>query len=390
METIRTAHHLAIELDATTWRLVDGLQISDDRATPVALLEVRPDGITCSPAFARARHLSEPHLDPADVARVVVGWAPETHDWHIGLLLNTPAEGEHRLRWCGLASWPDGLADEHAAEARRAGEALARILDRPFHLIPPPVAQTFEAADTQPVQITQRTAVAPALRRVAEEPLQAPPFVFEDCALVAVAKGYVWRQRARWVLQTALRAVGFLALVVLFVVLGVGSLTSGLASVNPQWLPWLGLGVGAVMLVIGLRQFWKLLTVADVVIDTAGREVRHQGRLFGRVRWRLPFEAVQYVLLSQTPARAQGHADSDGAVRVAQDAWLHLYDGRRFRLVAALGRVEGTASNWEAVRAAHKKPGRRRLSLSDIRTPAHHAARLMAETLGADVWLDIR
>ncbi len=417
-QTIRAAHNLTIELAPAHWRLVNGARQDEH---PAPLVDVDERGIACSPAFTRARKI--PHagrLNPPDVARVVVGWAPESRNWHLGLLLAAQPESGNKPRWCGLASWPTGDPVDFMAESRRAGQALAHLIDRPFHLIPPPqvappappviapAARTPvpagpaaaapvgvgaipapSPADTQPLGITAPVPAVPVVS-VPEPLVQTPPFNFADTVLRQTARGYVWQQRRRWLFGTVFRAVGLAVLVVLFLILSIGTQTSGMASVQPGWLPVLGLGVGVVLAFSSLHAVWNLLATSNVVIDTRRGEVRCRSRFLGRTRWRVPFGAVAYVLVSQAPAHSEGRKHKGDPVRIVQDVWLHVYDGRRFWPVAALERVEGESPNWEAVRVRQKQKGRRRLSLADYDTLAHHAARVMANAIGTDVWLDIR
>jgi len=218
----------------------------------------------------------------------------------------------------------------------------------------------------------------------------APPFRFDEWALVATRHGLAWRRRSRWLIERVLRAVGLVLLAGLFVVMGLGAQTGGLAAVEPAWLPWLGIAVAIVLVGQAAYNGWQLITAADVLVDRERREVRCRGRFMGDVRWRVPFAAVAYVLVSQSPARLSGRPEADEPARIAQDAWLHIYDGNQFREVAALGRVEGQSDNWGAVRRSHQRKGRRRLWLRHLDTPAHHAARVMAEALETEVWLDVR
>jgi hypothetical protein len=76
METIHAAHNLTIEFSPTTWRLVNGSRLPDQPNTRLALIEAQSLGLACAPAFARTRQLLSDRLAPADVARIVVGWAP--------------------------------------------------------------------------------------------------------------------------------------------------------------------------------------------------------------------------------------------------------------------------------------------------------------------------
>lgn len=397
LEFIRAAHNLTIELSPTSWRLYNGSAQTDPPETVIALLEARDGTITTSPAFAKARRLpADGQLDRADVARVVVGWAPESGNWHLGLLLNPVPEDGDRLRWCGLASWPSGPASEFVTQAKIAGQSLARIIDRPFRLVPPKgIDGTLQR--TQPIQPTDRLEPSEAPQPVTPLAPQAPPFEFESWRFTATPAGYLWRRPGRWRVGVAVRAVIYLALAGGFLFLGVGTLTSGMADVNPPWLPWIGIAVGIILAALSVQQVWRLLTIRDVLLDTNAREVRCRVGLAGRTRWRVPFDAVQHVLISQTPSRSEGRAVRKGASttiggappRIRQKVWLHLYDGQRFRCVAALDDVVGYSHDWEGLRTAQQTAGRRPLDVAQLDTSAHHAAQFMARTIGADVWLDV-
>lgn len=402
MELIRAAHNLTIELSPTTWRLFNGSLKSDPPDAVIALLEAREGHITCSPAFAKARRLpGDGQLSPEGVARIVVGWAPESGNWHLGLLLNGDPGAGTKIRWCGLASWPSGPASESVTQAKLAGQSLARIIDRPFRLVPPRgLGGTLQR--TQPLQPTDRMEPSD-LSQAAVTLLapQTPPFEFDGWRLVAGQQGYLWVRPDRWIVMAAAKVFGYLMLAVLFVFLGVKSQTSDLAAVNPGWLPWAGVIVGIVLAGLAVRLLWQLFTLADVLVNTTAREVICRSRLLGRTRWRVPFDAVRYVLVSQPPAHPEGlvraskkqaepgEQPAPPPMRTTQDVWIHLYDGQVFRQVAALERVEGYSHHWPAAQSAQKVPGRRHLSAGDYDTPAHHAARLLATTLGADLWLDI-
>ena len=263
-ETIHAAHNLTIQLDSTAWRLFNGTRSPDHEVT--ALLEAVPDAIRCTPTFAQARQLpNDGQLTPADVARVVVGWAPEVQSWHLGLMLAALPSTNFQTRWCGLASWPSGQAGEYRELARYAGQSLARLIDRPFYLIPPAEPVRVEIEETQPLQATARIdAVALPLtveKAVEPIPLQAPPFDFDEWTMTATPRGFIWQRRGRGLLMSAARVIGFIVLAVLFLLLGIGSQTRGLAAVNPTWLPWLGIAVAAIL------GGMALLNVAALPVD---------------------------------------------------------------------------------------------------------------------------
>ena len=416
VQFIRAAHNLTIEVKPGSWRLLNGSSATGVSESTVALCAGDSGGLTCSPGFTRARQIpGDGRLDPADVARVVVGWAPESENWHLGLLLAAHLDSGARMRWCGLASWPSGPAADYSVPARKAGEALANLIARPLHLVPPPTTQPDPLLDTQALQPTSPvTTLEPAAEREAPVraeavpypatptvppvrvptfptvPLADPPYQLEEWVMAATANGYAWMRRTHWTLFTALRVAGFLALGLVFIIMGAAMQTTEMAKVNPAWLPGLGILVGALLIVLSVRYARVLLTAVVVRIDTKRREVVCRGRTGGRVRWRVSFDAISYVLVTQTPARAQGRAAADGTASTLQDVWLHLAEGNRFWPVVALEAVEGKSHRWDVVRNRQKQPGRRALRLADYDTPVHHAARRMADVIGTELWLDIR
>ncbi|MBN1202928.1 MAG: hypothetical protein JXJ20_13850 [Anaerolineae bacterium] len=399
MEIISAAHNLTIQLSPTTWRLLNGSQDLDELDILPPLMEAQQTGIACSPAFTRARQLpGNGQLVPADVARVVVGWAPESQNWHLGLLLSATPETGYKMRWCGLASWPSSHAGEHLTSAKLAGQSLARIIDRPFHLIPAEREPVNNLSATQPLQVTTRMSALglsaqtapPVMPQAPDIALQTPPFEFEDWCMVEVPRGFVWQRQSQWLIGGLVRALIFGVLAVLFLVLGIGVQTSRLATVTPEWLPWVGIVVSILLIITTVHTFFMLARVGDVIIDVTLREVRRQNRFSPKVQWRLPFDSIAYLVISQTPARAQGRPKRNQPMRTAQDVWLHMYDGQRFWQIAALGRVEGQCHVWSAVRMAQKQRGRRPLELAHYDTPAHHAAQVTAHAIGTGLWLDIR
>lgn len=396
METIRAAHNLAIEHSPTQWRLVNGAQHPDQPGTLIALIDARRDAIICAPAFAQARHLPRRgQLVPADVARVVVGWAPESQNWHLGLLLAAQPETGYKMRWCGLASWPKGPSAQYEAQAKQAGQSLADLIARPFHVVPPAREPVNNQSVTQTIQPTSRFGTGPAIPQpwAVPDPTiepQKPPFEFEDWAMLPVPKGFCWQRRSRWLMSALIRVVGFSVTSVLFVVLGIGTQTRGLADVNPEWLPMVGIGVAGLLLALAAYNMWTFFVVSDVIVDVVRSEVRRQGRFVPVIRWRVPFSTVAYLVVSQSAPRPQGKSNPSEPVRITQDVWLHLFDGAQFREIAELGSVEGRSHTWNQTRPLQTKSGRRKLRLAQFDTPAHHAALLMARAIRTDLWLDVR
>jgi hypothetical protein len=264
------------------------------------------------------------------------------------------------------------------------------LIDRPFHVVPPVEPVRVPQHETQPIQATMRMPEPVALPVAPTIPTEAPPFEFDDWVFAASPLGLIWRRRVRSLLAAAVRIIGLVILSILFLLLGVGTQTRGLAAVNPSWLPWLGIGVTGLLLILSLVDAQALLSVSEVIIDRSARQVRRHNRFFGTTLWRIPFDAVAYVLVSQTPPHPESREDSGKPVATTQDVWIHLYDGQRFVPIVTLERVEGRCHDWSSVRHTFKTPGRRRLVLAYFDTPAHHAAQVMAQAMGVDIWLDVR
>jgi hypothetical protein len=416
-KTFRAAHNLTIQHDGSSWRLYNGAQAPDlSNNQPgglIALFEAQLEHITCLPAFAKARKLpNSGQLVPADIARVVVGWAPESKNWHLGILLAAKPENNFQQHWCSLASWPSGPSNESYDQARLAGLALARVIKRPFQLVPAPEPVPPMSGETQPITRTQEmrvikavssgqsaaTTVEPAVPPAAQPAIEPvpevlphkPPFEFEEWTMQETGRGFVWLRRGRWLVGAVMRAAGYVVLALLFLLLGIGTQTRGLAAVEPFWLPWLGLAVAVLLVGLAFRAIWSVMMVTDVLVDMTRREVRCQRRFFGQPVWRASFDQIAYVLVSQTPIRPEGRSQPSEPMNTAQNVWLHIYDGDRFLPVAELGQVEGRCHAWERVRQSYKTRGRRRLTLAFYDTPAHHAAWVMAGAMQVDVWLDIR
>src|SRR5690606_40996963 len=53
----------------------------------------------------------------------------------LGLLLEMELAQERGSRWCEIAHWPDPSTTVFQELAARAGESLAQVTTRPFHLV---------------------------------------------------------------------------------------------------------------------------------------------------------------------------------------------------------------------------------------------------------------
>ncbi len=411
MEAIPAAHDLKIEFSADSWRLV-----STELLSPTTLVDASPEGITTHPVFRAARALSSATISPGQVGRVILGWAPENEAWRLGVLLIDGAAGVQdtiQMQWCELAAWPKPTHDTDLETLKFVGQSLARLMGRPFQLVGPSTPSrvaAFQAdllpdedADdnSTPTKLDADTPIAtsrpkpPTVESVAvvvnvpDIHLRPLPITFADWHLRRIGVGMVWQRPRSWWLINMVRLGGILLATILFFVLSIGSLTRGLASVEPDWLPFLGMGMGAILMLALGRLLWQLLNAQQVFIDRYQRLVYEQGSILPLVRWRIGFDAIQYLLITQDPPRSQGRRRAQDPMRIAQDVWLHAYDGHRFYLLAQIEDVIGQSYDWEAVRMHGRTKTRRALQLAEYDTPAHHAAQQIAAIIEVPVYMDL-
>jgi hypothetical protein len=199
-----------------------------------------------------------------------------------------------------------------------------------------------------------------------------------------------WRRLSGWWWGNLLRLGLFGVLAVLFLVLGAGARTSGLAPVEPGWLPTIGLLVGILMVGGVLSVAWRLVTATTVVVDGFAKEVYNKGLVFPFINWRVPFSQIHYLLISQTPPQSRGRRKRTDPMRISQEVWLHIYDGQNFYPVGELDEVEGKSWVWDRVRQHAQQPKLRRpLRLAEYDTPAHHAALQIADRIGVPTYIDL-
>ncbi len=392
MEAIPAANHLNIEFEANSWRLV-----SRELDNPTTLVEATPEGLVTHPVFRAARSLSGATLSPAQIVRVMLGWAPENQAWRLGMLLienshNISTLDTTQLQWCELATWPDTNNVDQIDNAKLAGQALARLLNRPFQFVEPhgkTRVAVFTSSEDDEIEEEPDTLSDDGHHVAPDIELQSLPIEFSDWFLTRVATGIQWRRNRGWWWINIGRMVLFGLLSILFFVLSIGSMTRGLAEVEPNSLPQIGLAIGALMIGILLFSIWQLLNTTTVIIDTMQREVYCQSIVLSFIHWRIPFDSIEYLLITQSPPRAQGRRQRSDPMQIAQEVWLHLYDGEDFYEVGDLDEVEGRSWAWEVVRTHNHSQVRRGLQLAHYDTPAHHAAQQIAHLLDVPVYIDL-
>ena len=384
MDIISVTDDMSIELGVDSWRLVK------DENRGVSLLplaEYNGVGIRLHPTFASAQRLGRTEIDTRDVARISLGWDPRTYSWRLGVLTiirkNPQESGE--LAWVELATWQAGEPHLTVGSARTAGEALARLLNRPFQLIEPsaPVEKATEPDTTQPSMQTSPLNIHPiALRDL--------PIEVGHWRLRAMGQGLSLEMTPRWVINQTARSLSYFILAIVFLVLAIGSGTAGLAEVSPTWLPLVAFAMAGLLIIVAIETLWRVLMRSHFIVDVANQEVRSERMLTHVISWHVPFSSVEYLLVSQEQPRSQGRRSREDPMQIQVDGWLHLNADQKFYFIGEMGSVDGKSWQWETVRRHSRGDQRRVLDLSEYDTGLHHAVRHIAEKLAVEAYIDLR
>ena len=376
MDIIPVTPEISVELDSTRWRLV---QDYDNGKSLRTLVDADASSIKFHPVLAETYQLSSVDVENTRIVKVVLGWTPQDQHWHLGLYVNGGSGGE--LSWCRLTTW----TSEQMAQAKSAGEALSQIINSPFHLVDANINNDEEASSlmedaTQPSMQTSPQKIHPV----------SMPIQVGDWMLRAVPQGIAWQLTGSWMMRQVVHILFFAGTFALFLVLGAGALRSGLAPVTPEWLPLIAFAIALVLVYSMFDNIWQLIMKRQVIVDKLNREVRCERVLSGIVDWRVDFDSIEYLLISQEPARPLGRKSRDAPMQIAQDSWIHLYAKDNFFLLSEIEDVEGKSWHWETVRRRSSADERMALDLTEYDTPLHHAVMELANSIGIKAYVDIR
>lgn len=124
MAEIYAADNVLIQTEPQRWHLYS----SRDRSAPPVAYATR-GGLIYTTEFSAARRLPDVGvISPEQISMIVLGYAAEDQNWHLGALLTADVADGRGSRWLGLARW--GNADRQDAE--EAGQALSDVLSKPF------------------------------------------------------------------------------------------------------------------------------------------------------------------------------------------------------------------------------------------------------------------
>lgn len=357
MNRITAGGSLTIEIQPTRWRLVNNSNAESDSA----LVEANyGEPLRYLPTFATSRRLPDTGVLPNTyVQRVVLGWSNEDESWHLGFLLDSELAQPRGSRWCELVHWPDPDGELFANPAREAGESLAEMMARPFYFVPPKVSD-----------------------EPAPEPLPPLPGKIDAWTVGTTPAGQIEMKLAQESGRSRFsRAIWYFLLSILYIILSVLTLISGIALPRPEFLPFLGLAAALLLLGISIRTLLVRGTKIDrIIVHPEAQAVR--GLLEKRDKWRYESDDLQAVYVTTLAARKPR-----GGKQGVEYGELNLQrrDGT-FHFVLSQGALEIETPEGESVFAE----GIHTLTPSRAHTSLQQLALHVASMLGVPCYADVR
>lgn len=367
LSVISADNHLTIELHPDRWRLVhlDGANVG--RVVFESIVGQPP---VTGADFAASRRLPADGIPGDAIKGVVLGWSPKLGAWQLGLVFTAEFAETRGSRWCELVRWNDPDASVHGLVANRAAQALSRVMKLPLKVIPPKLDVVGEFG---PV--------------MAPKPLPPLPLDFGVWSLHREGPGLVFKLADSWTRTRVIRVLWYILWLVVFVALSVLSLTVKLALPNagtllpiPQALPYMGLAVAAVLLVLVGKNLYEVIMQPNRVIINANARAVTAAR-GSQTKWTMTANHLDGIYASEILSTRGKHL-------VSQYGELNLQlDQRRFRHMLTiederdLGKMNG----------ARVESGVEPLTQNDVKSPLSAAAVYIAQALGdVPAWYDRR
>jgi hypothetical protein len=368
MDRISAAENLIIKMRPNHWRLLVGGETRGNEHVLVEAVNGQP--LRYAAEFATSRRMPKNGELPVEyISQVVLGWSQDDESWHLGLVLAPDLAEARKSRWCALAHWPDPDGNVFIDMAQQAGTSLANALGRPFHLVP----------------MRRRPEPAPP----PEPPLPELPLTVGTWKLERRTPAHLQLLRSsRWSVSRLTRATWYTSLSVVYVVLSTATLNTDLALPNagtmlpnPEMLPYMGLVVAVMLILMTLYILYELIARPDrIVIDgERGRIVALRGN---RKRWTLQRDQLQGVYVTQVVNRR-------GKKRKIYHGEINFLLGKKrfFRLIEQPEREEPRREEYEE--AAEEAVTS--LTAFDVQDDLQAAGLHIARTLGdLPAWYDQR
>ena len=381
MTRIAVTQNTLVDFGEDRWRLI----AFDEQAKPSLLVEVRAGrNFRYDDYFGATRALPPlGEVAARDIGDVVLGWSDDAAAWQLGMTLSPDLSLSRSSRWFEVIRFDDPAAEE---AARQIGQALADVMGKRFAVTGRPI----DEVDAAPL---------------VELPLDLGIWQLdEDAGMSADAAGAPRLRLTRkqsWFNARLRQIAWYGVLAALYAWVSIASLTSDLGLPNagtlintlvgrlipdPILLPYLGLVVFALLLLLIMRQVWHLQRAPDsLVVDSEKRQV--SAWRGDQLRWRITADEVQSVYASElVKRRGKGLVVQHGEINLLlqDDKFRCLLVDEDKRNDAALSGVDAAA---EKARPAGVAPLPAEAAATAIQAAAVHIAVALGDL---PVWYDRR
>ncbi len=316
MTEIRVSDNFVVDYGAKHWRLI---RINDHKERKTRVAVGADGGFRYDNFFANTRDLpDEGEISAAEIAEVVLRWSYEADAWRLAITLSPDLSATRSGSRCEVLRFIDPDQSVYEQDAKRVGEALAAVLDKPF---------VNESPTTPP---------PPKPIPLIDLPLEVGIWHLQAGTAATASGGGPGEVRfvrcKSWMRAKVRQIVWYALLALIYVWVSAASINSELALPNagtlipdPQILPYLGLGVAVLLLLLIAQQLWHILREPDTILISS----YEQGIIAlrsDRVCWREDARKVQSVYASELMKKRGRHP-----IVHHSEINLHLVEGGGFR-----------------------------------------------------------
>lgn len=375
MARIAVSANLLVDYSSARWRLIE----LDDSAEPKLVVEAKEGApFRYNGFFAVSRDLPEAgEILGADLRQVVLGWSQESASWQLGVTLSEEVSLARSSRWfevLRLTNSDQGLYEETATQL---GKSLARALEIPF-------VTTEPALEIEP---------EPEPIPLVDLPLHLGMWRLQFAAAGDKFGELQLLREERW-LRGKLRQIGWYALwSAVYLWVSIASLTSelglpnaGTLIPNPDWLPYLGIGVSTLLVLAIFRLFWIILQEPDTIAINPYEKSISAWRGVEQ-RWKVNAGSVQSVYASEVAKkRSRQPTVMHGEIN------LHLLNGNFLPVIVDPEKVvDGLLPGSDSLAEKKRPDGVQVLEPQEASSALQAAAVHIAVSLGeVPVWYDRR
>jgi len=289
MTEITVSDNFVVDYGAKHWHLI---RINDHKERNARVAVKAGGGFRYDNFFANTRDLpDEGEISAVEIDEVVLRWSYEADAWRLAITLSPDLSATRSGRYCEVLRFIDPDQSVYEQDAKRVGEALAAVLDKPF------------------VNVSPSAAPLPKPIPLIDLPLEVGIWHLQAGTAATASgggPGEVRFVRSKSWLRAKMRQIVWYALLALiYAWVSAASISSELALPNagtlipdPQILPYLGLGVAVLLLLFIVQQLWHILREPDTILISS----YEQGIIAlrsDRVCWREDARKVQSVYASE-------------------------------------------------------------------------------------------